>query len=131
MAKTPICPYCNKPAKLVTGAAIYPHRKDLHHLKYWQCEPCGAYVGTHKDSKKNAPLGRLANAELRKAKCAAHAAFDPLWKERVFESRRAAYKWLAEKLGIESKRCHIGMFDVAMCHAVVKVSLASEINPNV
>jgi len=77
------CPYCQSAAKLVGGRAIYPHRPDLAAKRFWQCKPCDAYVGCHEagngqgDGTK--PLGRLANAELRKAKKDAHYAFDRLW----------------------------------------------------
>lgn len=76
---TVICSYCNKPAELVTGKEIYPHRPDLYPKKFWRCRPCTAYVGCHKPNAGygdgTRPLGRLANAELRAAKSAAHAAF--------------------------------------------------------
>lgn len=75
-----VCAYCDRQAKLVTGVALYPHRSDLSHMWFWQCSPCDAWVGTHRDSKEHAPLGRLANAELRFWKRRAHAAFDPIWK---------------------------------------------------
>lgn len=112
------CDYCGKPAKCVSGKTIYAHRPDLHGLFFWLCPPCDAYVGTHKTSPDMAPLGRLANAELRKAKSAAHAAFDPLWKSGRM-SRRAAYAWLSDKLGLPPEKTHIGMFDVDTCAAVV------------
>lgn len=120
MNLTPICPYCNKISKLVTGKEIYPHRKDLFSLNFYSCSSCDAYVGTHKGTTK--PLGRLANKELRKAKSAAHRAFDPLWKFGGMK-RKEAYKWLAEVLNIKSADCHIGMFDVEMCEDVVTHSL--------
>jgi len=75
-------PYCRAAALLVSGAVLYPHREDLAELKFWQCEPCKAYVGCHRagvghgDGSK--PLGTLANEELRRARNRAHAAFDPL-----------------------------------------------------
>lgn len=116
------CDYCHRDAMLVTGNVIYPHRPDLYALKFWQCEPCDAYVGCHKAGKGQGdgtkPLGRLANAELRRAKSDAHAAFDPLWKSRRMK-RREAYAWLAAQLGISVNNCHIGMFDVDGCRAVV------------
>ena len=111
-----ICLYCSTPAKLVTGAIIYPHRADLATLMFWSCLTCDAYVGCHK--KTTAPLGRLANAELRRAKNNAHRVFDPLWKNGKM-SRRAAYQWLAENLGIPFKKTHIGEFDTAMCARVM------------
>lgn len=117
-----ICPYCNKQAKLVDGSAIYPHRHDLYAKKFWLCKPCGAYVGCHAANNGygngSRPLGRLADAELRAAKLKAHAAFDPIWKTTGI-ARGKAYAWLAEELNINSKDCHIGMFDVAQCNAVI------------
>ncbi len=124
----PVCPYCDRVAELVDGSAIYPRRRDLHARKFWRCAPCDAWVGTHANSSKHAPLGRLANAELRQAKQAAHRAFDRLWKAKIrrdgcqkFEARQAAYAWLAERLGIDPKDAHIGMFDVDQCRRVVEV----------
>lgn len=118
------CPYCSKPAQLVTGAVIYAHRPDLHHLKFWQCRPCDAYVGCHKAGNGygdgSRPLGRLANAELRAAKSRAHAAFDPMWKDGGMP-RGKAYAWLARQLGIPKEQCHIGEFDVDTCRRVVEL----------
>lgn len=116
---TPICPYCRKFSEKVTGEKIYPHRADLHRKVFYECEPCGAYVGCHGGSDK--PLGRLANKELREAKKAAHAAFDPIWRSGK-KSRGGAYKWLAAQLGISGDDCHIGMFDVNMCKRVVEIA---------
>lgn len=113
-----ICPYCDAKVQLVGGLAIYPHRPDLAHKLFYRCWPCDAHVGCHPDTTK--PLGRLANAELREAKKAAHAAFDPLWTAGAKKGKRsAAYAWLADALGIDGKECHIGMFDVADCRRVV------------
>lgn len=116
------CPYCGKKAKLVDGNVIYPHRKDLADLKFYQCAPCDAYVGCHKMSNhtwtNRKPLGRLANAELRAAKSKAHEAFDPIWHEG-FMNRGEAYAWLAEQLNIPKSQCHIGMMDVDDCMRVI------------
>lgn len=114
-----ICQYCNKQAKLHTGEKLYPHRPDLYHLRFWMCEPCGAYVGTHKNNS-NTPLGRLANAELRRLKVLAHEAFDPLWKKGNM-SRTSAYIWLSMKLKIDKEECHIGMFDEKICKKVIEI----------
>lgn len=114
----PDCNYCNQPAELVTGADIYPHRKDLASKRFWRCSPCAAWVGCHPGTDK--PLGRLANAELRTAKQAAHAAFDPIWRSGDVH-RGVAYRSLAKKLGLSIEQCHIGMFDIAMCRRVVEV----------
>ena len=120
------CDYCGNPAELVGGDVVYPRMPWLADKKIWRCEPCGAWVGCHQGTTN--ALGRLANAELRKAKMAAHAAFDPLWKERVRRTgcgkkvaRSAAYKWLAAQLGIPREECHVGMMDVDRCRRVVEV----------
>jgi len=114
------CPYCSSRALLVTGSVIYPHRPDLHTKKFYSCKPCDAYVGCHPGSTQ--PLGRLANAELRAAKMAAHAAFDPLWKfggNNKGRLRTKAYSDLAAALHLLPEECHIGMFDVEMCNRVI------------
>ena len=110
------CPYCGNPAVLVTGQVIYPHRSDLFDKKFWQCQPCDAYVGCH--SGGTTPLGRLANNELRKAKMSAHAAFDPIWQSEEM-TRSEAYAWLAKTLHISADDCHVGMFDLVTCMRVV------------
>ena len=110
------CPYCRHPAMLVSGAVIYPTRADLAAKVFWACDPCQAWVGCH-DGTQN-PMGRLADAELRAAKIAAHAAFDPLWRGGSMK-RRDAYRWLADQLSMPPSRCHIGWFDLARCRQVV------------
>ena len=125
------CPYCHQPAQLVTGAVIYPRRPDLAGLKFHRGAPCDAYVGTHRpgacaviNGKKvisdgTLALGCLANAELRRAKQQAHAAFDPLWQGRAM-GRKQAYAWLTKTLGLAADEAHIGEFDVAQCGRVVE-----------
>lgn len=114
----PICPYCANVSELVSGNVVYPHRKDLHAKPFWRCEPCGAYVGCHPNTER--PLGRLADAQLRKAKMRAHAAFDPIWKLRKM-NRSSAYHWLSKQLGIPQSETHIGMMDAPTCERVVSI----------
>lgn len=110
----PTCPYCTRPAVLLASSATLYGGRDFGPA--WACEPCGAWVGCHKGGRR--PLGRLADKALRAAKQRAHAAFDPMWKGGEM-SRRGAYAWLADALGIAPKACHIGMFDEATCARVV------------
>jgi hypothetical protein len=119
------CDYCGQPATLVGGDVIYPHRSDLRDKNFWRCVPCAAWVGCHPKNARekglgtgSVPLGRLANGELRRAKSAAHAVFDQLWRSKRM-GRREAYGWLAEQLGVPQSECHIGMMDVDQCKAVV------------
>ena len=123
------CAHCDGMPEMVTGARIYPHRGDLHHLWLWLC-PCGAYCGTHPDGE---PLGICANAELRRARQIFHdRRFDPLWQKadrmpcyepEDDEARRLirkaargrAYAYLAERLGLTRKECHTAKFDLEEC----------------
>lgn len=117
----PWCPYCRNEAKLVTGREIYPHRPDLFDRRFWQCKPCGAHVGCHAGSRGNAALGRLANAELRKLKMEAHAAFDPIWKTGKMK-RKEAYSYLADRMKVKVKECHIGYFSEDQCRRVIEIA---------
>lgn len=125
------CEYCGSNARRVTGDYIYRGRMDLAHLNFWYCDNGHppAYVGCHKKNIRLGRsgfehLGRLADKELRFHKQMAHHFFDPLWMagpNKKFKSRKSAYSWLSNKLGIERSMCHIGMFDVSMCKMVVEV----------
>lgn len=118
-----ICPYCDKQATLLTGKEVYNHRKDLWDLQFWACIDCDARVGCHKSGTGTSPLGRLANAELRRAKSIAHKSFDRVWrkgKDKLM-SRTLAYSWLAEQLCIPVEDCHIGMFNLDQCKNVVSI----------
>ena len=88
----------------------------------WDCRPCDAYVGTHRNSKHHAPLGRLANRDLRHWKSLAHAAFDPLWKgsERTM-NRKEAYALMADCMELSKDAAHIGKFDVPECMKIVEL----------
>lgn len=114
---TVYCDYCGHKAALVDDSEIYG--RSFGHTAYL-CRNCGAYVGCHGRTDK--PLGRLADAALRKWKMAAHASFDPLWKTGPFRGRRkAAYGWLAEQMGLPIEKTHIGMFDIPQCQEVIKI----------
>ena len=119
-----ICDYCRQPAELVDSATIYGRSYGM----IWLCRPCDAYVGVHTNSRQRKPLGRLANAELRRLRRAAHAAFDSLWRLKMrrhgvskSRARSSGYKWLAEQLGIHRAQCHIGDFDASLCQRAINV----------
>jgi hypothetical protein len=111
----PVCIECNGTAKLVNGDAIYPHRHDLYHKRFWLCD-CGAYCGCHGVTTR--ALGNPCGAETRRARIAAHDQFDPIWRNGS-GTRRDAYTWLAGEMGIPSERCHIGMMTAAQAWEVV------------
>lgn len=112
-----ICPYCQKNTQLVTGAEVYSHRPDLSKKSFYVCWDCDARVGCHPGTIK--PLGKPAGRELRQWRSKAHAAFDPLWKRKP-KKRKEMYSWLASRLNIDSKRCHIGMMDIEQCKQVIE-----------
>jgi len=119
------CGECGKPAGLVTGEIVYPHRPDLHGKAFWRCAGCLAYVGCHDGTYR--PKGSPCGPETRAARIAAHAAFDPLWRRKIARdgcaqsvARGAGYRWLAERLGIDPEACHIGMMDAATARRVVE-----------
>jgi hypothetical protein len=118
--KNILCPYCVQIPTLVTGKTVYPHRKDLHSKYFYYCDNGhdAAYVGCHPNTLT--PLGRLADATLRKLKMAAHAAFDPIWKDGRL-SRGQAYEWLSFNMGLPKELTHIGMFDEEQCQRVIKL----------
>ncbi len=114
--KAPICIECGSVAKLTSGKAIYPHRPDLYSKHFYKCN-CGAYVGCHPDTTN--ALGTPAGAKTRNARKAVHAAFDPLWKNKLMK-RSYAYQLLAEALEITGQQCHVSWFDAEQCAAALE-----------
>ena len=124
-----ICPYCLEQTEYGDSSIFYGGRS--YGMVYY-CLDCDARVGVHQGTDK--ALGRLANAELRKAKKEAHRYFDALWKAQAKQTppnyspqkwrrkcRSNAYKWLSEQLQVPVQFCHIGMFDVEYCYKIVEL----------
>lgn len=119
----PTCIECGNRARLVGGDAIYPHRRDLYAKQFWLCD-CGAYCGCHPNSDR--PLGSPCGPVTRKARSAAHAAFDPIWKRGEMR-RSAAYRWLSEAANIPTERCHMGMMTADEAGRVVAAVAARNV----
>lgn len=120
------CTMCGAPAAYVNNSVLYG--RSFGEWPYlWHCQnaECGASVGVHPGTDK--PLGTFADKATRQARIAAHAAFDPLWKDGSMK-RKDAYAWLAERMGIDVNDCHIGMFDKAQCEQVFWLVMASEVS---
>lgn len=109
------CPYCGRPAEFVNSNMVYGGKG---YGMIYLCSHCNAYVGVHNGTDK--PFGRLANAELRKWKQAAHAQFDPIWQSNGMK-RKDAYRWLSEQMQIPFENTHIGMFDIEQCRQVIQI----------
>jgi hypothetical protein len=125
----PICPYCSARARYLQSSAELYGGRDYGPV--WACLRCRAWVGCHKGT--TTPLGRLADAHLRRWKRNVHAVFDPIWQRR-FErkhvvdpkykkahARGGRYKRLAELMGIPRNECHIGMFDIQLCKRAISI----------
>lgn len=119
----PLCA-CGKACNLTDGHALYPYKPEAAQKPFWQC-PCGsALVGCHPGTIT--PLGTPADKDTRRARMAAHDAFDPLWKSKTLR-RTEAYKRLASKLNIRAEDCHIGLFDIATCLRVQMLVMTGEL----
>lgn len=70
----------------------------------------------------------LADQRTHKARKAAHAAFDPIWKSGLI-SRGAAYQILASKMRISPQDCHMKKMDAETAEKVP--ALASVIRKEV
>lgn len=123
----PVCPYCKSAAVLTDGAEVYPNRPRLVQTRLWICRACDAYVGCH-DGTIN-PLGTLANKALRVSRMRVHELFDPIWMSKKMK-RGQAYGEMAAKLGIDRRRCHIGMFDEAMCKRAIDAAREIKLDLN-
>lgn len=107
------CRYCQGEISLVRHSEIYNGKEFGDWPFAYLCRGCGAYVGVHPFT--DVPLGILANKELREVKKAEKRHFEDLRLMGVLGSRKEAYAWLADQLGINVNECHWGWFDVDMC----------------
>lgn len=80
----------------------------------YYCKPCNAYVGCHKNSK--APLGTMANAELREWRKKSHAIFDPIW-QRPNGRRGKLYEEISRHFG---KDIHVAESDIDQCKKIIE-----------
>lgn len=112
------CRYCG-------GEVIYVSNKEIYGKEYgadrgsnmcYLCVSCKASIGVHPYT--DIPLGIMADDNLKTLKKEAHALFDPIWKNGQM-TRTEAYRWLAKKLGIPERECHIGWFDEEMLMRVI------------
>lgn len=106
------CPYCQAPVVIKGHAEIYNGRAYGEWPWVYGCSACDARVGMHPFT--NLPLGTLANEQLRKAREQHKKPFEAIWREKHL-SRKDAYRWLAEQLGITTAECHFGLFDQERC----------------
>lgn len=109
-----ICPYCGKESELIDSAEVYGESYGAMYI----CRDCNAYVGCY--SGTTTALGRLADADLRKAKMRARHYLDQLWKDRRHR-RYSTYTWLSKQLGIPRELTHVGMSDIEQCRRIAEI----------
>lgn len=95
--------------------------------KYGQFYGCVRWPeckGTHGAHKDGSPKGVPANLATRRARTAAHDAFDRLWKpasdSQPLMRRKEAYAWLMRRMSLTAERAHIAMFTQEQCEKLVR-----------
>ncbi len=101
------------------GAEMVLRKSPKYKSPFWGCSAFPACRGTHGAHPDGRPLGIPANKETKEWRIKAHAAFDPFWKNGIYE-RKQAYRYLAEKLGVE--RVHVGEADIEMCKRIIEAA---------
>ena len=91
-------------ADAVLGDRVYPHRKDLHKLMFYQCGACNNFVGTHRNSMR--PLGVIATPAIKQRRQQIHRVLDPLWQHGPY-TRNKVYSILSDRLGKEYHTANI------------------------
>lgn len=113
------CRYCHSAVKLVNNIEIYRRRSYGDWPYAYLCSGCRAYVGLHPDT--DLPLGTLADKPTRDARNDCKKTFERIFKEHHM-TRKEAYGWLAEQLGLSVEDCHFGLFEADQCHKAWQVS---------
>lgn len=99
------CIECGSEPRLTDGREIYPHRPDLATKRFYKCDGCASsYCGCHPDT--TTPLGYPCGDTTRRARSAAHAVIDPIWRDKL-TSRQTVYFELARRLQIPREQCHV------------------------
>lgn len=72
------------------------------------------------------PLGTLATKPMREARKQAKALFEPLWRDPgATMTRKEAYAWLAQIMGLEPADAHFGMFSIEQCDRFMAIMVAA------
>ena len=112
-----VCPECGAPMVLRETTKFTYKNGDPR--KFYGCSrfpACRAAHGAHPDGK---PMGVPANLETKQARMAAHAAFDAHWQKRGL-SKKQAYLFLQDVMGMTAAEAHIANFDKAQCELLVQ-----------
>jgi hypothetical protein len=112
------CDICGSPTRLVHNIEIYGRPVGEWEWHILCTDPkCGAHVQTKPGT--GIAMRRMDTPRTRQARVMAHRVFDKLWSNPY--QRRKAYAWLAEKMGLTPRQCHIALFTYEQCHEVVRL----------
>jgi len=114
----PVCPECGKPAELKRRKVVTGNNADDDWM--WICKnypECDMYVGCHPGGFK--PLGTLAGSRLRALRWRAHKAIDTSWQSGKM-TRTEVYEELAEVIGADKGKAHIGSMNEQECEKAIK-----------
>lgn len=92
---------------------------------FWSCSRYPECTGTHGAHPDGRPLGIPANRETRVARIEAHRVFDAAWRARGM-TKREAYRWLEEILGVDHEHAHIAKMSAAQCRTLVETIRLAE-----
>ena len=118
--KTGRCPYCGSSVILRSADGIYRDNSSGTMLYVCSKYPaCDAYVRVVPGTK--APVGSMANGDLRALRREAHRHFDLLHQTGLM-TRNEAYIWLAGVLQAPLSQTHIGYLGEYYCRQVIEES---------
>jgi ssDNA-binding Zn-finger/Zn-ribbon topoisomerase 1 len=122
-----LCPECGAPMVLRTTTKHYYGNGQPR--KFYGCTrypECGGAHGAHPNGE---PIGIPADAETKRARMAAHDAFDRLWKGELggTMTRKQAYRELQRVMGMTEEQAHIGRMDKQQCARLVELLGETEV----
>ena len=119
-AIAPRCPYCGAMTQLRSADGIYHDNSRDAMLYVCKNYPaCDSYVRVHPGT--NRPMGVPANQKLRAMRTEAHRNFNQIYYRNIM-SKREAYEWLSEILGLPISKTHIGQMGEYYCQLVIDES---------
>jgi hypothetical protein len=123
----PACVECGTAdnVALVLGTSAMPEKPDFCEDWFWTCS-CSAMASCYPGTKS--AVSRPGRLETRRARFAAHDAFDPMWMRKIERDRlsataakRAGRVWLAGELGIPAETCEIEELGEQHCLSIVEI----------
>lgn len=105
------CPECG-------GRLVF--REKAKFGPFYGCERWPDCRGAHSAHADGTPMGIPADQATRTRRHEAHLSFDSLRLELGW-SKSQGYRWLAERMEMTPKQCHIGRFDIDQCNQVIDV----------